>query len=152
MNHNKKVAFIGLLLLLLLTYFRENLLLAINANLALADFDRSYSYWFSDFFKDMPKGFLMKWKWGLTVFISVLMTVVTAVSLFYWFRSKQILKIVGILYAFVYLVLCLLALVGYVTNSFNEIYFVLRKILGIVQSPIPFFAFFTLFYWSDKKK
>ena len=150
LNLNKKFAFLGLLLLLLLTYFRENFLLEINASLASDVFHRSNSYWLSDFFKNMTNDFLVRWKWGLTVFFSLLMSIVTLLSLYVWFKSISVLKIVGIFYFCLLFVLCLFAIIGYLTHSFNDIYFVLRKIVGVVQSPLPFFAFFTLFYWNFK--
>tara|TARA_B100000809_G_scaffold249578_1_gene281078 strand:- start:2077 stop:2541 length:465 start_codon:yes stop_codon:yes gene_type:complete len=150
LNLNKGVAFFGLLLLLLLTYFRENFLLEINANLALEEYNRAYSYWLSDFFTNMTPELLSKWKWGLTMFISMIMAFITMVSLYVWFKSNQVLKIIGLFYVGLFICVCLLALVGYLTNSFNDIYFILRKILGIVQSPLPFFTLFTLFYWSSK--
>lgn len=151
LNLNKGATFLGLLLLLLLTYFRENFLLEINAALALEEYSRAYSYWLSDFFKSMTLESLSNWKWGLTIFFSLAMTFTTIVSLYFWFKSVQLLKIIGMFYLGLFTVVCLLALGGIITNSFNEIYFVLRKILGVVQSPLPFFAFFVLFYWSVKK-
>lgn len=152
-NHNlsKAGTFFCFLLLLLLTYFRENFLLEINASMALEEYNRSYSYWLSDFFENMTHELLIKWKWGLTMFFSVVMTFVTILSLYCWYKSIYLLKIVGLFYLVFLLIVCVLSLVGFVTNSFNDLYIVLRKILGLVQSPIPFFVFFVLFYWIEKK-
>ena len=150
-NLNKVMTILGLFILLLLTYFRENLLLEINARLTSEVFDRSNSYWFLDFFKTIRNEELLKWKWGLTMLFSIVMSFVTIGSLYSWFKSLQLLKIVGIVYLILFSIVCILAIIGYSTNSFNDIYFVLRKILGIVQSPLPFFVLFALFYWDIKK-
>ena len=100
----------------------------------------------------MTPDILVKWKWGLTMLFSVIMTFVTILSLYFWFKSIRVLKILGLFYLVLFFIVCLLSWVGYLTNTFNELYFVLRKVLGIVQSPLPFFAFFTLFYWRAKNK
>lgn len=145
---NKGLTFLGLLFLLLLTYFRENFLLEINANLAMETYNRAYFYWLSNFFREMRPELLLQWKWGLTIFFSVIITLVTTLSLHLWFKSTSFLKIVILFYIILLAVVCTLALFGFLTSSFNNVYFVLRKILGVVQSPLPFFAFFVLFYWS----
>ena len=150
LNLSKGGTIFGLLLLLLLTYFRENFLLEINANLAMEVHDRAYSYWLSIFFKGMTPELLSQWKWGLTMVFSVTMTFITILSLYFWFKSVQMLRVIGLFYIMLFAIVCLLSLAGFLTNSFNTIYFILRKILGIVQSPLPFFAFFVLMYWSVK--
>lgn len=149
---NRKFAILGLLILLLCTYFRENFLLAINANLASFEFNRAYSYWCSDFFQKMDTCLLIKWKWGITIFFSLIMSAITILSLFVWFKSKEALKIILFSYVIFFFLVCFLSIIGFFTNTFNDLYFVLRKILGIVQSPFPFFIFFILFYWSNKNK
>lgn len=150
LSYNKTVTFLGLILLLVLTYFRENFLLEINANLAMEEFDRSYSYLMSDFFKKMSPEYLKKWKWGVTIVFTGLMTIVTVLSLYSWFKSFQLLRLLGWFYLVLFMIVILLAFIGFLTNSFDDIYFVLRKFLGVVQSPLPFFTFFALFYWSTK--
>jgi len=150
LNLNKGVALLGLMLLLLLTYFRENFLLEINASLASKDFDRSNTYFLSDFFGNMSKDLLIKWKWGLTAVFSLLISLITILSLYCWFKSVKFFKLISLFYVTLFVIVCLLAFIGFLTSSFNEIYFVLRKIVGVVQSPLPFFAFFTLFYWRSE--
>lgn len=152
MNLSKGFAFIGLVFLLLLTYFRENFLLAINASMALEEYNRSYFYWFSDFFQKMDSERLIFWKWGLTIVFSLVMSMVTIGSLYVWFRSVKMMKISVIIYLVFFSLVCLLMFTGYLADNFNGVYFASRKILGIIQSPLPFFTFFTLFYWSFRYK
>lgn len=144
------VTFVGFVLLLLCTYFRENILLEINANLALAENNRSYKYWFSGLFKNMPTDMLVKFKWGVTLLFSIVMPIITIGTLYVWFKSIDVLRISGLFFLVLLIVVFIFAFGGYMFNSFGEVYFVLRKILGVVQSPLPFFALFTLFYWNFK--
>ena len=152
LNLNKVATFLGLLLLLFLTYFRENFLLEINASLALDAHNRAYSYWLADFFQLQTQENLIKWKWVITIFFSSLMSIITMISLRFWFESNKFVKMIGLIYLFTFLFIVLLGMLGFLLGSFNDIYFILRKILGFIQSPIPFFTFFVLIYWSYEKK
>ena len=51
-------------------------------------------------------------------------------------------------YGIVFIILLLVAGVGELMADFNSVYFILRKLLGVIQSHIPYFAFFVLFYSS----
>ena len=144
---SKLLAFVGLILVLLCTYFRENFLLTINALLASKTYSSAYAYWLSDFCSTMPATQLMQWKWGLTIFFSIAIAGITLLSLYCWFKSYKLLKTAIWFYAVLFLGVGLLALVGVLTHSFDAIYFVLRKALGVVQSPLPLFVFFAFFYW-----
>ena len=143
---NNFLALLGLLLLLFLTFFRENFLLAINATISGVEYDRAYFYWFSDFFKNISIKDLALWKWGLTIFFSIIMSLITLLSLYSWFQSKQLIKLTSLIYLGVFLFVVLLGGIGALLNNFDSVYIILRKILGVVQTPIPFFIFFTLFY------
>ncbi len=149
---DKNFAFFGLFLLLLFTYFRENFLLEINATLAAESYNRSYIYWMSDFFRKMTHSELLRWKWGITIVFSVVMTFITVGSIHVWFRSANYLKTTITVYFLAFGLVSLIALIGYLTNFFEQVYPMLRKILGIVQSPLPFFTFFALFYSKNKNK
>jgi len=152
LNLNKTVTFFGVLILLLFTYFRENFLLEINASLASETFDRSSTYWLADYFQNMPQNLLLKWKWGLTIFFSLNMPLITIGSLYYWFKSKEVLKLSAGIFSVLFLIVGIVASFGFLMNSFNAIYFVLRIIIGLLQSPIPFFTLFVLFYWMCSMK
>lgn len=136
--------------LLFLTFFRENMLLAINALLGHQTYNRAYHYWFSDFFKALPFSELVKWKWGVTLFFTILMTIITIFSLYAWFNNKFVLKLLITVYGVAFILLLLIAGIGFLMNDFNDVYFILRLIIGIFQSPLPFFVFFVLFYWILK--
>ena len=141
----------GLILLFLLTFVRENLLLEINALLKGLQYDRSYNYLFANFFKTLPQDQLFQFKWGLTMGFSVVIPIITILALYGWFKSLQLSKLIVKLYGVIFIVVLLVAGIAYAFNSFDAIYLILRRILGVVQSPIPFFFFFVLFYKFNKE-
>ena len=147
---NKVFTVFGVLLLLLCTYFRENLLLEINALINGEEISRAYSYWFADYFMTVPKSELTKWKWGVTIVFSLFMSVLTIISLHSWFKSILYSKLLVSLYLCLFMFVSILGGISYIFNFFDNIYFVLRLILGLVQSPLPFFVFFALFYLLSK--
>jgi hypothetical protein len=146
---NRGYTYFGFVLLILCTYFRENILLEINALLAFKAGDRSYSYWFVSFFKSLPIKQLVYWKWGVTLFFSFIMSIITILSLYNWFKDLSSFKILTLIYLSSFGLLVIISGVAVLFNSFESVYFLLRKVLGIVQSPLPFFCFFLLLY---KKK
>jgi hypothetical protein len=143
---NKGFTILGFTAILLCTYFRENILLEINALIDLKGEDRSFSYWFINFFKSIPVTQLNYWKWGVTFFFSALIPIITIISLHSWFQDEAYRKILVLVYIICFSFLILIGVVGILFNCFDLIYFLLRKVLGVVQSPFPFFCFFLLFY------
>ena len=141
LQKNKGLTIGGLILLLLLTYFRENFLLEINAALANDVLNRAYSYWLADFFKTLSYSHLIKWKWGITILFSIIMSLITILSLYFWYKSKRLIKLVVYVYLASFLFVCVFGGLGFLFKRFDDVYFVLRKILGVIQSPIPFFVF-----------
>jgi hypothetical protein len=152
MSKHKVIAILGVVLILTLTYFRENLLLEVNALLNGDQFDRSSAYWFFDFFKEMGQSNLIRWKWGLTASFSIAITVLTIGSLFLWFKSLELIKFISMLYLLLFGLMTVVALVGFLLNAFQSVYPLLRKALGLVQSPIPFFVFYLLSVQKNKNK
>lgn len=150
LNLSKGYTLVGFIALLFCTYFRENMLLEINALLSVREYDRSYTYWFVNFFKSIPFEQLVYWKWGVTIFFGGLMPFVTILSLYGWFQNIIYNKILVILYLIGFFFAALIGGVGLLFNCFDSIYFIIRRILGIVQSPVPFFLFFLLFYYLEK--
>jgi len=149
---NRILVIVGVVILLLGTYFRENLLLEINALIEGHEYDRSYSYWFASFFKGLNKAELYNWKWGISIFFSLIIPIITLLTLYGWFKSKQLLKLLSIIYVIVFTFMLLMTSFSYVFGIFDDIYFVLRKIIGLLQSPLPFFLFFLLFSTLENKK
>jgi len=151
LKRNKLLTIFGFLLLIVCTYFRENILLQINASLEGEVFHRSYIYLFADFFNNLSQTELTIWKWGVTIVVSSIMSAITIVSLHQWFQSYKLAKLTSYIYGITLIFVVLLAFISYLFGCFYDVYFILRLILGLVQSPIPFFAFFTLFYFLERK-
>ena len=135
--------------LLMLTFFRENMLLAINALISHQQINRAYSYWFANFFKALPYTDLVKWKWGITAFFTLLMSAITIFSLHCWFKNQSMVRFLILLYGIVFMLLALLGGGAFLMGEFDAIYFVLRLIIGAFQSPLPFFVFFVLIYFKE---
>jgi hypothetical protein len=149
---NKWTSIFSILLLLFCTYFRENLLLEINAYIKDLEYSRAYSFWFSSYFSDLSKAKLYQLKWITTIFFSVLMSLLTIFSLHSWFLNKQFTQLLIFIYTILAGVILIISIIAFIVGEFSDVYFVLRKALGIVQSPIPCFAFFALFYYTKKSK
>ncbi|PCJ26001.1 MAG: hypothetical protein COA97_06745 [Flavobacteriales bacterium] len=144
LNLNKIVSTLGFLLLLLFVFFRENLLLEINAILAQKDWNRAYNFWFADFFMSLPKEDLIIWKSLVSISFTILIAFFTLFSLHYWFQDIRYTKFLIKLYLLVAGLIVLIAIVAYLTGNFNTIYPLLRRIFGVIHSPIPLFIFFLL--------
>lgn len=149
LNQNKIISILGFIALLLLVFFRENLLLEINALLEGKENDRSYTFWFFDFFKDFSDNKLAQWKWLISLSFTFSIAALTILSLHYWFKNISFIKLVLALYLITACLITIVSLIAYSINSFNEIYPLLRRVFGIIHSPIPFFIFFLL-YLSKK--
>ena len=143
---NNGLTVLGVLSLLFLTYFRENFLLEINAALAHDVYNRAYFYWLSGFFQEKSIAELTEWKWGITLVFSLIMSIITIAALYAWHQSKELFKLTVLIYFIVFLFFVVIAICGMLFGEFSDIYFVLRKGLGVIQSPLPFFGFYVLFY------
>ena len=152
LTQHKILIIIGTVLLLALTYFRENFLLEINAVIAGENYNRAYSYWLSDFFRNKKIEDLNFWKWGVTIVFSIVMSFITIFFIFNYFKSKVVLLLMTRVYIVVFSFVIILAVFGVLFGVFDLVYIVLRKILGVVQTPLPFFVLFSLFYFLNTQK
>lgn len=141
-----------LLLLLLLTFFRENLLLAINANIAGENYHRAFNYWFSEFFRNQNLENLLFWKWMLTISFASIMSLVTILGLHFWFHIKKHTLLVVWIYFIYACLIGTISFIAYLFSGFNVIYPYIRMMLGAVLSPVPFFSFFAIFYFFQHQK
>ena len=145
LNQNKIASILGFITLLLLVFFRENLLLEINALLEGKENDRSYAFWFFDFFKEFSDSKLTQWKWVISLSFTICIACLTIFSLHYWFKNIKYTKLILLLYLIIAGLIFIVSLIAYFIDNFNEVYPLLRRVLGMIHSPIPFFIFFLLF-------
>ena len=151
-NHRKwSTAFI-LGLLLALIYLRENMLLGINAFLNERAFgNKAYYFWVTNYFSGMSKETLIKFKWLTTGSFSVLMAGLTIFALHNWFRNNDYTRLLLYLYGLGALIIAVVTIVAQLFGVFDSVYRLLRTIIGINHTPLPFFIFFSLFYWIEKE-
>ena len=137
---NKGIAIILFLLLLLCTYYREVLLVDINFLIEGNHLEKNTESVFNDF--SILE--LTKWKWIVSIFFTVSISLLTIFILHIWFKDIDYTKFIVKIYFFVAIVVFLVSLSAYLLNSFIHIYPYMRRVLGIIHSPIPFFVFFLL--------
>ena len=148
---SKKLAVLSFVILFVFAFFRENMLLVINANLAEKQYDWSYYSWFSDLFMDLEKDMLYMFKWIVSILSTLIISVLTVFSLHNWFQNKIYFKLLITIYLFVFGTILVISMLGYLTVGFSSIYPLLRRIFGLIHSPLPFFFFFLLFYKKEKE-
>ena len=151
-SSNKIVSILGVMLLLVAVYFRENILLQINALLANDTYNYSLAFSFSNVIKELPVQELPKWKWIISLSFTFFIAIVTIFSLHTWFRNTTYTKLMLMIYLVVFGVIFLIGVGGHLFNQFDAIYPLLRRIIGIVHSPIPFIFLFILFYKQSTLK
>jgi hypothetical protein len=149
---NRVIPIFNLLFLLILTFFRENLLLSINANIAELTYNRAYDYWFSELFTNMTIEDLFFFKWTVTLSFSVVMSLVTIISLHLWFQNKSYTRLVLWSYGSFAFLIVIISIVANFFDGFGMVYRYLRMILSAVLSPIPLFSFFAIFYYFNQHK
>jgi hypothetical protein len=146
---NKGLAIAGFLLLLLCTYFREILLIDINALIAAKGMlTNNNESLFNDFL--IPE--LTKWKWIVSIFFTVTISLLTIFSLYNWFKDLDYTNFMIKLYLIVASVVGFVSLIAFLMNSFNAVSPFLRRIFGVIHSPIPLFIFFLLYLAKTKDK
>lgn len=148
---NKKLAVVGFLLMFVFIFFRENVLLIINAFISDQNTNRAYSYWFSDIFQSLTKDQLYLSKWVVSFLFTFLTALLTVFTLHQWFKNNSFTKIIITIYLATSLLTLAVGLIGYFSVGFFQVYPFLRRVFGIIHSPVPFFLFFLLFYLKNKE-
>ncbi len=146
------ICFALFLMVCFLMLLRENIFLEINAILNQDEYNKAYFYFFENVFQKMSHHQLILWKWVLTVGFIVAVSGITLVVIYLWFRDVNFLKTSLWVYGFLFIVLVILFSIFKLTNTFEQNYFILRKLIGVMHSPLLLFIFFTLFYYLEKKQ
>jgi len=150
-QHPKKIIAIILTLIVMgLTLIRENLFLEINAILSGENVNRANFYLFYDYFASFSIQKLSLLKWVLSIAFIVVMIATSYGALHFWYEKKQYNKITGWFYLVTIAVLLLLVVVTKVTGVFDDAYVILRKVLGFLQSPLPLFILFSMYFYLDR--
>lgn len=135
-----------------LSYFRESYFLTLNSVVQGQLKSNSHIDFLYSFFKTIDINKLYIHKWTSTVFFSLIFIGFTLYFLYKYFLNIHYVKIVGYLYLVVIFVVSIVGLISYWLGLFNQWYFILRFIAGIVQSPLVFFFFIPLFSFVNMIK
>jgi len=134
---SKPVAIILGILILIISLLRENVFLELNAIIDKEPYNKAYFYFFQESFTQLPYQKLMQLKWLLTGGFSLLITILSYFTIYFLFRNKNFNKLALVFYASIFGLLMILTTVFYGFNLFDNYYFILRKIAGFIQSPLP---------------
>ena len=133
-----------------LTLLRENIFLEINAILNGEQVNRANFYLFYDYFSSYSVQNLHLLKWIITIFFIIIMGGTTILALHLWYNEKYFNKITIWFYLIVIGVLFLLVVVTKTIGVFNAVYSLLRSTIGFLQSPLPLFILFSMYFYLDK--
>lgn len=148
-----KIAFVVIaFIIVLLTIIRENIFLEINALLNKETYNKAYFYWFNSEFKELSSQNLYRLKWGLTILFSLTISVLSILGIKIWFRNREYTWLVIQIYLFIILALAFISAIVFIVEPLKSYYFVARKLIGFLQSPILLFLFFGLFYYIKTSK
>ena len=148
---NRVFIFIFFLLIFGLTILRENLFLDINSVIENYDFNSTYFYYFHSKLLNFNSSELFQLKWLLTILFSVVISGLSTLVISFWFRGGKILRYVIYVYVSICTFFIIAAFLLWCVNGVDEYYFVLRKITGFVQSPLPLIIMMPIFYVLEDK-
>lgn len=152
-KNNRKLFSVGLLFIVLgLVLIRENLFVEINAILGGYNYNKAYFYYFKDTFQNMELSHLYVLKWLLTVVFIILISLFTITFIRVCFSNKNYTKAVFLTYLVSYLIVVVVFIIFWLLGIYDKEFYVLRKLIGLLHSPIPLFFFFCLFYYLDSNK
>jgi len=144
----KKITAIFLgVFILILTLLRENVFLEINAIMNGYTYNNAYFYFLSKGIIDLNLDQLSMLKWGLTISFILLISALTLFIIILWFNNKKYNRISLFVYLVFYGVITLLTLFLWLVNCYDDYYFVIRKMIGVLQSPIPLFLFSSVYLY-----
>jgi len=144
---SKITAFVLGVLILILTLLRENLFLEINAIMDGYIYNKAYFYFLNEKMSSLTYSQLGKLKWSLTIAFILVISGITLLIIQLWFKNKRWNRITWLFYLVFYGLTGLITLLLWLTGTFSTYYFILRKMIGFLQSPLPLFFFFTLYLY-----
>ena len=127
--------FLFLLLLAILSYYREVIFMSINAVLA----GNSVFYAKTtqvDFFFNKSPATLLKYKYVMTVGFTLLFALVTSLGLRSSFKAKVPFLLALLTYGLCSVVAAVVLLYSFFTNSFESVYSFLRLIIEYLHNPL----------------
>ncbi|MBV6485011.1 MAG: hypothetical protein KFKLKKLM_01558 [Flavobacteriales bacterium] len=147
----KKMGVAMLVVLILgLTILRENIFLEINAIIDGYEVNKANFYLFYDVLNSYPVEKLGMLKWVLSISFIFVIALTTFFALHLWFKKKQYDKITMWFYFLTFILIALLVVFTKVFGVFDNMYFILKKIISFLQSPLPLFILFSVYFYITK--
>lgn len=131
----KLLWFLFLLLLAILSYYREVLFVSINAVIAGEQFFWAKTTQF-DFFLNKSATTLVQYKYFMTIGFTALFALFTIVGLRVSFKEKTPFLLALLSYGLCGIVAAVVLLYSLVTNSFENVYSFLRLIIEYLHNPL----------------
>jgi hypothetical protein len=149
----KLLWFIFLLLLAILSYYREVLFVSINAVIGGEQF-----FWAKttqiDFFLNKSSSTLMQYKYMMTVGFTALFALFTTIGLRVSFQEKTPFLLALLTYSVCCIIAGFVLVYALLTNSFESVYSFLRLIIEYLHNPLIYIfisASFLGYSYSQKK-
>lgn len=149
LNKNKQFSIFFVICILGLTFIRENLFLEINAILSNAQINRANFYLFFDCFATIPHPKLELLKWVLTFFFILAIDGLSLLVVHLWFYNKNYNKLFRLVFLIILAGLMISVAITMLLGKFLNYYFIFRKVIGFLQSPLPLFIFFSLYLYLE---
>lgn len=142
-----------ILIIFFIGYIREATFLVINSVLNGYSFPYNSAYITPpDFLYQLNSTEIIIFKWLMTLFFSIVFTLLCLFLINTFYKNKNYNKIVILFYVIFILVAFVISALGILINQFEALYLVSRFLIGILHSPLVPLAMFTLFYHKNKTK
>jgi len=122
----------------LLGVFREFVFVNINYHLKYIYYEQaeSYAHSFFDFLNNYSYSAVYYSKWWLTAIFSVVYIGLTLLIIYCVYPEKRYIRWTLFTYGLLIAVSSLLFLFGWLLGDMDNLYYITRKVMGIVQSPV----------------
>lgn len=149
LNKNKQLSIFLVICILGLTFIRENLFLEINAILSNALVNRANFYLFFEYFSTIPHSTLETLKWILTISFILVIDGFSLLVVHLWFYNENYNKLFRLFFLIIIVGLMISVVITMLLREFSNYYFIFRKVIGFLQSPLPLFIFFSLYLYLE---
>lgn len=133
--------------ILLLSLLRENVFLEINAISDGFDYNQAYFYFFNESITKLTLSQISLLKWSLTFSFIFVISGFTFLAIYLWFKNKKYNRITLVIYLALFGLTGITSIIIWLTGTYIDYYFIIRKMIGFLQSPLPLFFFFTMFFY-----
>lgn len=149
---HKIIAVITGVVILVLTFLRENVFVEINAIMDGHSYNNAYFYFFDESISKLSTSELTNLKWVLTIIFILAIFGLTLMIIWLWFKNRNYSKVTLLIYLSAFGIIAIITLFLKAFGYFDDYYFVVRKMIGFIQSPLPLFLFFSMYFYLDSTR